>query len=69
MPYVTQQQIEILDDLAARLGIDDKDEWARQYNGKTLGHDGIEGIADLTDKEAALLILWWRKDLAQAQKG
>lgn len=57
MPYVTQQQIEILDDLAARMQID-ADEWVRQ------NHDSIQGLGDLTDRQAAELILKWRLELA-----
>lgn len=68
MPYITPQQIEILDDLAARLGIVDKDAWVRDdyayLADSPVGNILPQGIADLSDKEAAMLILQWRKRLA-----
>ena len=69
MPYITPMQIAIVDELAARLGIDDPDGWVREQP-MFASEPPVQGVADLTDKDAALLILMWRRELeARMQQG
>ena len=62
MPYITPEQIAILDDLGARLDLVDPDDWVRRQ-AMFASEPPLHGIADLTDRDAALLILMWRREL------
>lgn len=67
MPYSTPMQIAILDELMAKLGLD-PDAWVRDQ-AMFASEPAVQGIADLRDTDAALLILMCRRMLeAQVQR-